>query len=226
MITKSLKMLFSISCLLAANLTEAAPITSLTLTDIDGDGLSGLFTFGEIADIESIGIQFTGDTGIDMLWQGANQGAGVFTTGFQFAGQPFKPTTDLSGFDPADDFNAPASFNDGAVGNINSDGVLTISSLDFGGVFGGPSGTVFYIGPDAGSLTVLASSRPDAKGDANIKFRWSHVIGSPTTPSASAVASIQLEGVAHTAAVPLPTAAWLFVSGLIGFWGLSNNREH
>lgn len=204
---------------IGSSVASAATIVSLDISDIDGDGKSGLFTFGPKADIESIGVQFSGDTGTDMLWEGNTQGPGVFTTGFTFAGQPFEPQTDMS---------ATVGTNNGANGTLTGS-TLAISSLDFGGRFGGTAGSpVFYLSPDAGTLQVLTAN----EGTGEVKFNWSHTITASEDPSFQFVgftASWQLEGIATLsggpAPIPVPAAAWLFGSGLMGLVGVARRRK-
>lgn len=177
----------------------ADPVSSLAIQDIDGDVKSGLFTFGPIADILTIGVPFSGDTGTDMLWGGTTQGPDIFTTGFPFAGVAFRPQTDMS---------ATLGTNNGAVGDITVDAngsyTLNISSLDFGGTFADVPGTqpVFYLAPDSGSLTVhiVNNIGPDSNGDGQfeVRFDWTHLITAAEDPSFQFVgftAAWALEGI-------------------------------
>ena len=201
--------LILISCSATNILAAPIEIASLTIEDIDGDGKSGLFTFGPTSEIETLGTQsigqFSGDTGIDMLWQGATQGEGVFTTGFVFAGGILiLPSTDMS---------ATPGTNNGAVGIMDdvTGNILSVSSLDFGT-------SNLYLAPDPGTLQIFNL------GNGKAKLRWSHAFSQENTTFdsqflfADLVVSFQLEGTFHAAVVPVPPAIWLFSSGLLAIF--------
>ena len=210
----------------AAGNANAAAITSITISDVwdsqttinakfntvggvlGTDGSAGRFGFN--AGTTSL---WTGDTGTDMAWGGATQGPGVFTTGFIFAGSAFQPDT----------------YGGGAVGDITG-GVLSVSTLDFGGYYTGAT-FQFNLPPDAGTLKTNFI-QDIGGGDYAVAFSWSHYITSAEDPSFNYVgftANWIIEGVAHTAGapqVPVPPAAWLMGSGLVGLAGVARRRKN
>ncbi len=217
------KTLTSTAVALACGLGMMAS-TSVNAATVAIDSLSisaGLFTFGPVSMIDTIGIPFSGDTGTDMAWGGANQGPGVFTTGFQFAGQPFEPQTDMS---------ATTGTNGGAVGTIDdvTGDLVSVDNLDFGGRFGGTAASpIFYLAPDAGTLVI-------ENGGLGVNtLTWSHTITAAEDPSFQFVgftASWKITGqyncggTAGCGAVPVPAAVWLFGSGLLGLVGVARRR--
>ena len=163
---------------------SAAAITSFTISDVwdaQASGLADYFnTVGGVLGTDgssgrfgfNVGTssQWTGDTGTDMLWGGANQGPGVFTTGFIFASNTFEPMTDFSG---------TGFSNGGAVGDITG-GTLSVTNFDFGGLFGGAS--PFYLAPDSGSLKTNFI-QDIGGGDFAVAFSFTHLITSAEDPS-------------------------------------------
>ena len=210
---------------------SAAAITSFTISDVwdaqatalpdyfntvggvlGTDGSSGRFGFN-VATYKPLdrGYRYRYVVG------GANQGPGVFTTGFIFATNPFKPMTD---------FSATPFPSGGAVGDITG-GVLSITNLDFGGLYAGTS--PFYLAPDSGSLKTNFI-QDIGGGDFAVAFSFTHLITSAEDPSFTYVgqnAHWVIEGVAHTgsSAVPVPAAGWLMGSGLLGLAGIARRKK-
>ena len=150
-----------------SNTANAANSFSATL-----DGRSGAFRFNNIDLTTYLGASlFTGDVGLgEVLLQGAANPTGSFSTGFLFTGTPFVPFT----------------FGNNANGTISIDAngnyTLNISSLDWGGNFGGTQD--FLLQPDAGSLrnNWLISNND---GTFKTNFQWLHDITTAEDPSLS-----------------------------------------
>jgi hypothetical protein len=217
-----------VSAMTLAGAAQAVTVTSMTLSDVWNAGattLPGYFnniggTLGSDGAVGRFGFNaattggsFTGDTGVDMLFEGAQQGPSVFTTGFIFATQPFLPMTNFGAYGlPSPGINADITGNS-----------LTFSSLGFGGLFAGTN--PFWLAPDAGTLKINFL-QDIGGGDYAAAFSWTHTITSAEDPSFQYVgqkAHWVIEGVMHT--VPVPAAAWLMGSGLLGLAGVARRRR-
>lgn len=221
---------------------QAALVTSLTVQDVGSggsgaysstlDGKSGAFRFSLINDITYLGASlFYGDIA-------ANPGPAMgeidtsqanpiqtFTSGFIFAGRPFIPKT--SGQIVAD------------ISVVNATPQMTILDLPFAGEYGQPgSGVLFPLGPQASAPEDCAGNTSPWQPlevqwvnqiDANhfyYKIGWSHCITTAESEVyTGTLAYWRLEGVATTA-VPVPAAAWLLISGVMGLLPFARRKKH
>jgi hypothetical protein len=219
---------------------NAAGVTGLTITDVGSntanapgayssalDGISGGFRFAnKYINVSSYAgtTFFTGDAGTGtVLGGGAANATGSFTTGFIFSSAPFVPYTFGNNFS-ADIDTANLTMN--------------VSSLDFGGNYGG--GSNFNLPPDSNYPVEVLWVVDAGGGDYNVAFRWGHDITTADDPSltyTSFSAQWVVEGCASTVGhvgsacggttnpVPVPAAAWLFGSGLMGIAGVTRRRQ-
>ena len=182
---------------------QAAPVSGIKVQDVTGDGVSGRFGFNALQTS-----QWTGDVGTGTIkGLGQANATGSFSTGFNFAGSPFVPYT----------------FGSGMNADITA-GVLTFPSMNFGGNYAGLAN--FNLPPDPGTMTVNfvnATADPNAF---DVQFTWSHYITTADDPTGGYVgftARWTVEGTATV--VPIPAAAWLFGSGLVGLAGVARRRR-
>ena len=194
---------------------HAAQITSMTLSDVWDSGLTtthvnGVYnviggargsdgSIGRFGFNEGTTSHFSGDTGRDILFGGANQGAGVFTTGFIFANETFEPNTSAT-------FDNSNAIGSGISGTVDASG-LNISNVDFGSLFAGVHN--WYFAADPG--TIKTNFFNDlGNGDYEVAFSWSHQVTTAEDPSVFGLVCCNarwvLEGVVHT--VPVPAAVW------------------
>jgi hypothetical protein len=223
--------------LTAATVAQAVAVTGLTIVDVGSSTANGIGFYSAVTDGRSGGFKFastmvnaatygastlfTGDAGTGtMLGGGVANPTGSFSTGFIFSSAPFVP------FTFGTDFNADVTA-----------GALSISTLNFGGNFGG--GTSFNLPPDAGTLQILWTTATANADDFDVAFRWTHNITSAEDPSLKFTAFTAqwiLEGCASTVGntgaacgaappIPVPAAVWLFGSGLLGLVGVARRRK-
>lgn len=171
------------------------------------DGNSGGFRFLDINPTTYFGVSgWTGDVG-PLLALGAANPTGSFTTGFLLASTPFVSFT----------------FGNGINMDIDANNNLTFSSLDFGGNFQtGGSGVDFFLSPDPGTFKVnwVIDNEPLHL----VSFQWSHLITTADDATGQFVGfntSWIIEGVSG---IPIPAAAWLFGSGLLGLVGIARRK--
>ena len=213
---------------------SAAAVTGFTIKDVGSntmgsggysstlDGVSGAFTFSSAylnAKTYPSANTFTGDVASGTIFgEGAANSTGSFTTGFLFTSSPFVPFTYGSGL----------VADEGA-----GDGALTVTSLDFGGNYG----VNFLLAPDGNfPLEILWSKANGNVGEWDVAMRWGHHIttaedatGNFTNFEAQWVLegcmTTNAGGKCATSAVPIPAAAWLFGSGLVGLAGVARRRK-
>ena len=196
------------------------------------DGISGAFGFSSMLCNANSYFNcqnfWTGDVGTGTIFaQNTTNPTSSFSTGFDFGGPDFIPFTSNQ--------NGGADNNFAATIETTTNG-LTVTDLGFGGQFSGAFD--FTLFPDSNfPLDILWVETGANAGEYNVAMRWGHIIttaedgtGKFTGQSAQWV----LEGCMTTNAgglcaaapeVPVPAAAWLFGSGLVGLAGIGRRRK-
>lgn len=158
---------------------QAGNVTQMTIEDVTGDNISGVFAFNPINE-GSLGVvsnkRFTTD--VAPIDTSMAMPAGSFSTGFIFGGQPFVPTT-----------TGPLDLNwDGST--------LTVTTINWGGQFGATT-TFSNLSPDPGTVQVLSASAGSAPNTVEYVIKWSHLITAAENPTyAGFNANWRIEGVA------------------------------
>ena len=189
------KLAAALALTVAATGAHAVPVTSMTLGDtltlagtLGTDGYQGTFKFNSLSSQAAAGAnQFTAVNGGNISTTAASPN-NSFTTGFMFAGNPFRPNT-----------TGPV------VADITG-GVLTYGSLPWGGFYEGAN-FQFNMTPDAAPVSTVVSLGGD-----NYAYRskFSHYITTADDPSGQYVGFTAfwiLEGTMSTAAAPVPEAS-------------------
>jgi len=179
------------------------------------DGNSGGFRFGNInPSTYNNAVAWTGNVG-PILGQGNANSTGSFTTGFIFSSTPFVPFT----------------FGNGMNADIDGANNLTFTNLDWGGNFQAGAGTDFLLPPDPGTLNVNWVEDGASATEKLVSFQWSHLITTAEDGTGNFTgfnARWIVEGTATIeggAPIPVPAAAWLFGSGIIGLAGVARRRK-
>ena len=222
---------------------QAANISTMTIEDVTGDGLAGGFAFaapGSTAytnffDSTST-VSFTPTFGSPIpitpsstvgITAGPGEGTAVFTAGFLFSGAPFLPVS-LNATGTGLNTTTP----DGIAGTVADAGAPTsavFSQFSWGGQFGT---NLFPLSPTGGVFNTNTATQGGAGcaiGSANVCYElaWDSFISPQGGFSGDTI--WHLEGVATLDApvnlVPIPAAAWLFGSGLIGLVGVARRRR-
>ena len=203
---------------------NAAGIDSFTFVDTDGDGTAGDFSFGVppvLGGANSFNpLVATGS----LVPNSVGPVIDEFTTGFQYSfyGE-FHPYTFGTGL--AGDITGTQD------GNAAND-TLTMSSVNWGGAFfpgGSPPAVNFDLPPDPGTLTATITS-DNNDGTWDITLEWNHVIQDPGGDFHLQNAHWYTEftvaaDLGGGQPIPVPAAAWLFGSGLVGLVGVARRRR-
>lgn len=214
-----------VSCVLGAapTLTSAAPIVKIVVEDVgstvvavDGsnvfspvqDGNSGGFTFSTLDPVTYINtLHWFSDIG-PMLWGGATNPTGSFSTGFLLGGFPFVPYT----------------FGNGAVGEINHDlanckSELVVNSLDFGGNFYVNEVINFNQPMDIPPGVQVNWVVDNGDGTYKTSLQWEHTITAEDDPSGAFVGNTGhwiIEGTATVDLGTVPDQISALISAVMG----------
>ena len=183
---------------------QAYSIQSMTISDVDNDGLAGCFKFGSLdpttcdlanafsSDGSVVGLSGGNATipgsGTDLDSNGDPIGVrfGTFqptkaiSPGFMFTGFPFEPYT----FDPSTEDAIPPA---GVVLVSDTSTSLIIQSFPFGGLYSSSKPNAFFLDPDEGTLsTSITADNNDDNGTTrsfNYLMTWSHFITQKEDPT-------------------------------------------
>lgn len=189
----------------AAMSAQADQMSTWQLGDINGDGLISDFAF--FAPPSGNSSNMFGATGelcgaaacAPIALDGSTQGVHEFSMGFNFGGTGmFEPIT----------------YGSGVQADITG-GVLTFSSLDFGGMFGGAQ---FSLAPDNLAAINVETLVDNGDGTYGVVIRYVGTINQPGSPFNTWQANWRLEGT-MAAAVPEASTYGMMLAGLglVGF---------
>lgn len=245
---KNLRIVGMAVAALSVSAVNAASIQSMTIADVTGDTVSGAFRFGAInfttyngsscfnsngeeitgCGVEGDGAQIPGAGSDGAILFGQAQGPGEITQGFIFF-TPFQPVT-TGAPEGSVDWNP-----------LTSSYELNITSLPWAGFYN--STLLFPLAPDASPTEPCTGTEVQSGGvcvrflnqisatEFNYSIRWSHILTEEDDPSGGSFVGFNarwaLEGVITVApaAVPVPAAAWLMMSGLVGLMGCARRRS-
>jgi hypothetical protein len=182
----------------------------------DGQGNAGSVSFDSFSTVG--GITPSSPVGIT---NGTQQNSNAFSAGFVFAGLQFRPNSCGA--------NAINGVCTGATTGLAAShtGAANGLSIDLSG-WGGDYGSLAQIlqSPNTGAL-VVATSAVGAAGPNrfyySLDWRHTHPPVPPAGPFTGNISDWHLEGIGTV--VPLPPAAWLFSSGLLGLFGISRRKK-
>ena len=195
-------------------------ILSMTISDLDGDGLAGCFKFNSLDSATCASAnQFSSDNSVTGTFVGPNatipgsgtdlddngnpigirfgvfQDTKLISPGFLFSGFPFEPFT----FDPPSETASPPK---GTVTLSGAGATLLLESMPFSGLYSSSRPNRFFLDPDPGTLaTVITADNNDDNGSTrtfNYLATWSHVITQAEDPTGQFInfnAFWRLEGV-------------------------------
>ena len=183
---------------------KAYSIQSMTISDVDNDGLAGCFKFGsldpatcQLANAFSSDGSVTGLSGGNATIPGSGtdlddngnpigvrfgtfQSTKAISPGFMFTGFPFEPFT----FDPPSETAIPPA---GVVLVSDTSTSLIIQSFPFGGLYSSSKPNAFFLDPDEGTLsTSITADNNDDDGTTrsfNYLMTWSHFITQAEDPT-------------------------------------------
>ena len=198
---------------------ENFQIISMTISDLDGDGLAGCFKFNSLDSATcSLANQFSSDGSVTGALTGPNatipgmgtdledgepigirfgvfQPVKLISPGFFFTGFPFEPFT----FDPPSEAATPPEGSIVVSGTVAN---LVLESFPFSGLYSSDKPNAFFLDPDPGTLaTQITADNNDDDGQTrtfNYFATWSHVITGAEDPTGQFVnfnAFWRLEGV-------------------------------
>ena len=232
---------------------QAVGVTSMSIADWDGDSIAGGFAFASGTSTTTKYTNFFDSTSSNATGYGTyvTDGGGIiptgeqgsatqaspndsFTAGFTFNGYAFLPNS-LNAAGSGLTTNPGSGIVSNAVADGDSD--LSFSSFTWSGIYGTQ---MFPLSPTGGAFSTNTLSQggscSEAVGGSTACYtlRWEAFINPQAGFSGDTV--WQIEGIANfdgavdlsgggPAPIPVPAAAWLFGSGLVGLVGVARRRR-